>query len=123
MSKIVQAVNAMISNPDKISGVVVQERKYFFLYDRKYKWSISRYTTDSGTDEYFLRYYPGDDTLEQLAAERVMADEKVVSYDTEEIGTREARESFRELCTTVKERLLNVNKALDEIIKDGEIFT
>ena len=40
MTKIVQAVNAMISNPDKIKSVIPNGQEFFFIYKDKYKWSI-----------------------------------------------------------------------------------
>lgn len=118
MSKIVRAVNAMLSQPEKISGAIAREGRYFFLYDRKYKWSIQALP---GGDNCLLIYYPGEDTLEELAIRPGWEEEKVVAYRSEDLGTKEAFETFRELHTTVKERLLNVNEALDDIISSGGV--
>lgn len=118
MSKIVQAVNSMVANPDLVNRVLRGfEGELFFLYKGKYKWSIRR--NDDG--EFFLFYYPGDQTLEHLAQLQDYEWQdfgEMVSYSTKEIGTREARSSFSDLYTLLKERLFGVNEALDDIIGD-----
>ena len=35
--KIVQVINAMISNKNKISNVIRDENEFFFLYDEKFE--------------------------------------------------------------------------------------
>lgn len=120
MSKIVQAVNAMINNPKLITKVIQGHDELFFLYKNKYKWSM---TERDGT--HFLWYYPGDETLEELAmfepqdwGDGIADGIAVVTYRDTEIGTREAKSSFLELYTLLKERLYGVNDALDDIISD-----
>lgn len=103
MSKIVTAVNTMISNSDKISEIRPKDNEYFFLYKGKYKWSISY---DKQNDLYNLYYYPGDITFEELSQ---MEDwthySNYIAYNTKEIGTREARDTFSELYRAVREGL------------------
>ncbi|UUZ72960.1 hypothetical protein LP415_05615 [Polaromonas sp. P1(28)-8] len=119
MSKIVQAVNAMISNPDKIGKVIRGESEFFFLYKDKYKWSMSPREGD-----HILWFYPGDESLEQLASYEGQdwEDTSMVTYRDSEIGTKEAKASFAELYTLLKERVYGVNKVLDDIISDAEPF-
>lgn len=119
MSKIVQAVNAMISNPDKIGKVIRGESELFFLYKDKYKWSMDRREGD-----HILWFYPGDESLEQLASfeGEDWAETSMVTYRDSEIGTKEAKASFAELYTLLKERVYGVNKVLDDIISDAEPF-
>lgn len=116
MSKIVQAVNAMISNPDLISNVIPNEKEFFFLYKDKYKWSITR--RDDST--HIIWYYPGTEHLESLAAYDGQDWEgtPMVTYKDAEIGTKEAKASFSELYTLIKERAYGVNDVLDDIISD-----
>ena len=118
MSKIVLAVNAMISNPNLISTVIQNDKEIFFLYKGKYKWSIS--LRDGG--EHFLWYYPGIETIQQLAATEGQEWEgtKMVTYKDNDIGTKEAKASFSELYTIIKERVYGVNEVLDDIIADAE---
>lgn len=115
MSKIVQAVNAMISNPNLISNVIPNEKEFFFLYKNKYKWSISRRDND-----HILWYYPGGDRLEALSSYEGSDWEgtPMVNYRDAEIGTKEAKASFSELYTLIKERAYGVNEVLDDIISD-----
>lgn len=116
MSKIVQAVNAMISNPEFVSNVIPGDNEFFFLYKNKYKWSIAR----RNGDEHFLWFYPGGESLETLAAHDGSDWEgtPMVIYRDSEIGTKEAKASFSELYTLIKERAYGVNEVLDDIISD-----
>lgn len=120
MSKIVQAVNAMISNPDNISAVVKGESELFFRYKGKYTWSMRR--NENGL--HYLYFYPDGDDVDDLARREVAGDAwgdvNMVVYNDGEIGTREAKASFSELFTLLKECVFGVNKVLDEIIADGE---
>lgn len=120
MSKIVQAVNAMISNKQLIKDVLLGDREVFFRYRNKYKWSIRQ--TEDG--EYILWHYPGGGDLEELAA--YIDDDwegvPMVSYKTSEIGTKEAEASFAELYQIVKERAYGMDEILDDIISDLDPF-
>lgn len=118
MSKIVQAVNAMISNPDFITDVQQNGGEYFFLYRGKYKWSITR----REDNEHLLFFYPGNEPLDVLAMMEGSDWENVpmVTYRDAEIGTREAKASFAELYTLAKERLYRVDDVLDDIISDAD---
>lgn len=119
MSKIVQAVNAMITNADWITPVIQNGNEFFFVYRGKYKWSIS-----NRNGEHLLWYYPGNEMIESLASfdGPEWEDTPMVTYRDLEIGTREAKASFAELYTLVKERLYDVNVVLDDIISDAEPF-
>lgn len=119
MSKIVQAVNAMITNADWITPVIKNGDEIFFVYRGKFKWSISK-----RDGEHLLWYYPGDESIESLSSYdgHDWVDTPMVTYRDSEIGTREAKASFAELYTLVKERLYGVNNVLDDIISDAEPF-
>lgn len=116
MSKIVQAVNAMISNPGNITKVIQGERELFFLYRDKYKWSMRE--DEKG---YVLLFYPGNERLETLASYVGPEWEgtNMLQYSSEEIGTKEAKASFAELYALLKESVFGVNKVLDDIISDA----
>ena len=118
MSKIVTAVNAMILNTEKISDVLYIGWWMFFLYDGKYVWSIR---WDEPTDQYYLCLYP-DLSMERLESLSDLEWEHVrsVTYSTEELKTREAKESFAELYLIVKEKAHGVDRVLDDIIGTSE---
>lgn len=125
MSKIVQAVNAMISNKDKISQVmkgIGTPDEYFFLYKDKHKWSIY-YTKNN--EEYVLCYYPGKQSLEQLA---FMEDGEwhsffeLIAYGSRDLGTVEAHKSMQELYSIVKGKIFGIDEVLDDIIGDDVPF-
>lgn len=116
MSKVVQAVNAMLSNPEKITGVHENDNEYYFEYNGKFKWSIRQGENGS----ILLYFYPGDESFTYLANVHPSewGEVKMVVYRDSEIGTREARASFAELLKAVQEKLYGVDALLDEIIKD-----
>lgn len=122
MSKIIQAINTMISNSSNITKTIQNNRELFFLYSGRYKWSIVK--PESTTEEYSLHYYPGEVSLDFLA--NIDEDDpdgwediNFITYSTKELKTREARESLAELYLVVKEKIYGVGDALDEIIKTG----
>lgn len=115
MSKIVIAVNSMITHADKISDVV--QNKYdgelFFKYNHKYVWGIKE---EKGN--YFLYFYPETEEVDELNDEIDWDNYPYVIYKTHDLKTREASESFGELYLIIKERIHNVDKVLDDIIGD-----
>lgn len=117
MSKIVVAANAMIDNKGKISNVVpgINGVEVFFLFDGRYKWSV----IERADSAYALVYYPGSQTLEELAGmeeyEWVEFSE-LVYYNSKDIGTRESEETFRELYKLVKDMKYGMDDILDNII-------
>lgn len=117
MSKIVQAVNAMISNPILISGVVKGEKEIFFRYKGKYTWSMKK-----DGNIHYLWYYPNHDVDELLDCESngFWDGVDMVGYNDNEIGTREAKASFAELYLLLKEKMFGVNNVLDDIISDSD---
>lgn len=120
MSKIVQAVNAMIANAHFITNTIHGAGgELFFLYKNKYKWSIFR-----RGNEHYLWFYPGGEPLNLLAT-YVGTDWEdgtpIVTYKDSEIGTKEAKASFSELYNVVKEKLYDVDNVLNDIISDDII--
>lgn len=121
MSRIVQAVNSMISHPNLITNVMRNGEEIFFLYKDKYKWSMRR----ADGSNYFLYYYPGEISIDELAS----LDDyewngftEMVVYSTTELGTREAEESFSELHTILRERMYGINEVFDDIISNNDDF-
>jgi hypothetical protein len=86
------------------------------LYKNKYKWSIKQCQENT----HIIWYYPGTESLESLATYE--PDEwggtPMVNYHDAEIGTKEAKASFSELYTLIKERVYGINDVLDDIISD-----
>lgn len=115
--KIVEAINSMITNKDKIDSVIKNDSEFFFLYNKKYKWSI---LTNNGNYSIFL--YPKDDiSIEQLASwDSLQFNDysDMVTYRTEDIKTRESLESFAELYNIVSSKVFGVDNILDDIIND-----
>ncbi len=118
MSKIVQAVNAMIVNPDNITNVRQSGSEYYFVYKNKYKWSVSQHDGN-----FIVWFYPGSEDIEMISAGYYSSDQiAMVAYNADEIGTREAAASFSELYTILKEKIYGINEVLDDIISDMDPF-
>lgn len=125
MSKIVQAINAMISNSEKLSNICespydYSSGEYFFEYNRKYVWSILK--SDNGT--HTLYFYPKARSSQQMAQVHYeeLSQHPMIAYGSEQLNSKEAKESIGELYTIVKEKLYNVDAALDDIIGDDIPF-
>lgn len=116
MTKIVQAVNAMISNPDKIKSVIPNGQEFFFIYKDKYKWSILK----NEQDDYILFYYAETMDLEEIVNlnNNNWQQLNFVKYALSEIRTREAAESFSELYIVVSEKAYGIDEMFKDIIAD-----
>lgn len=119
MSRIVEAVNKMVANGSAITNVMPgeDETEYFFVYQGKYKWSIA-----DRLDGVHLWFYPGTQPLEHLAALEGEEWETVamVHYSDQELGTQEAKASFRELVGIIKEKRYGMDDVLADIISGGD---
>lgn len=116
MAKIVQVANAMISNSSKISNVLKNKNEYFFLYNKKYKWSISK----SDDEDYYLHFYPTESmTIEELSVFNEWSDfNQFVTYTTKDIKTQESIETFRELYQIVSDKIFGLDDIFDQIINE-----
>jgi len=119
--KIISAANAMIVTRDRITEVIpgTNGNEIFFLYDDKYKWSI---TKNSATD-YTLFFYPGSQKLQELASwpdEAWYEFNTMIRYSSADLGTKEATDTFAELYRIVSENLFGINNVLDEIINNAD---
>jgi hypothetical protein len=117
--KIIQVINSMISNKDKITGVLKNGKEYFFLYDKKYKWSI---TKSSDEDVYYLHFYPANDmTLLELSRfENWQNYDNFITYNSVDHKAIEAEESFKKLYLLVSEKLFDIDKIFDDIIGEDK---
>ncbi|WMB73643.1 hypothetical protein RA178_03190 [Shewanella oncorhynchi] len=118
MSKIISAANVMITNRHLITDVIEanSSSEIFFRYKTRYIWSITR-----SQDKIFLHFYPNAHNTESLAELEPYEWQDyspIISYNSVELGTKEAKSTFEELQLVVKEKLLNMDKVLDDIIGD-----
>ena len=124
MSKIVTAINVMVSNPDRINNVVkgYNDSECFFIYDGKHPWSILK----RQDGDYFLAYYPGDQDIYKLAEipDEYWDQENIhcVIYTSKELGTKEAKESMAELFSMINEKVYGMDGVLDDIINSDPPF-
>lgn len=126
MSRIIRAINTMVSNPAKITHVSAAkglgllmgktpQSEVFFLYDGRHKWSIQQ---TSETDDFVLKHFTTSQSIEFLASSVLTFSPhvQIISYSAIAFKTREAIESMSELHTIVQEKLLGIGDVLDDII-------
>jgi hypothetical protein len=114
--KIVQVINTIITNSSKISDVIKNGDEYFFIYDKKYKWSINK--SGKSEEDYFIHLYPSNDlSITELAYKMDYSNfNDYVTYSTEDLKTREATESFRELYQIVSNKVYGIDDIFNDII-------
>jgi hypothetical protein len=117
--KIVQVLNTMITNQTKISNVLRNDKEYFFLYDKKYKWSI---TKADKSEDYYVHFYPTDHlSIEELASNDDWEGfNHFITYSTVDLKTKEAQETFTELYQIVANKVYGLDDIFDDIIRGDE---
>lgn len=123
MSKIVTAINVMVSNPDRIQKVIkgYNDTECFFVYDGKHSWSILK-----NGHGYYMAYYPGSQDISSLAQipdeHWEEANVHCVSYTSKVLGTKEALDSMAELYSIVNEKVYGMDDVLEDIINSDPPF-
>lgn len=123
MSKVIKAINVMVSNPSLISDVYkgMHFSEIFFKYDRKHCWSILK----NAESVYYLSYFPSAPDLSRLSdisdEEWEIHGPQAVTYNTKDLATKEAIESFSELFSLVNEKVFGMDNILSEIIASDEV--
>lgn len=124
MSKFITAINVMVSNPKLITNVHkgMHATECFFKYDKKHLWSILK----NPEGEFYMSYFPGDQEIDYLASipdehwEEIVNNQ--ISYNSKELGTKEAKQSLSELYTIVNEKVYGIDEVLDDIINSNPDF-
>ncbi|WP_294279664.1 hypothetical protein [uncultured Chryseobacterium sp.] len=117
MTKIIQVLNAMISQSELITNVIKCDKEYFFLYNKKYKWSIAL----DDREIYFVHFYPSNEvSLEELSNRFDWTGfDDFVTYKSSDFKTVEADETFRELYQIVSNKLYNLDEIFNDIINNS----
>lgn len=104
----------MISKNHLITDVIKKDSEFFFNYNKKHKWSVSK----NNEEIYYVHFYPSKElTINDLRAiEDWTYYEDYVTYKSSDFKTVEADESFRELYQVVSSKLFNIDSVFDEII-------
>ncbi len=117
--KIIEVINAMIEKNERISNVYKNGNEIFFLYNNKYKWSIT--LDGQNKQEYIIFYYPLNDynILEISKMDDVEAGNYTfIPYRSADIKTKEATESFAELYKIVSNKIYGIDTIFDDIINN-----
>ncbi|WP_194975128.1 hypothetical protein [Aquiflexum lacus] len=111
--KIIQVLNSIIEKKEKISNVKPNGNAYFFLFDGEFKWAIER--DNSGV--YAVYFFPSNELLiDQFSNPLVWMEEDYVKYSTEELKSKEAFETFKDLYQVVIDKVFDIDKMFDKII-------
>jgi hypothetical protein len=113
--KIIQVLNTMISNQNEISNVLKGEFDiYYFVYKEKYKWAINK---SPKSENYFVYFFPRSEAIEDVVhADWTILD--YIAYSTEDLKTKEALETFRELHQIVVSKVYGIDEMFDDIINN-----
>lgn len=124
MSKVVAAVNTMITNEKKISPVLVgtDSLEIYFSYNKKYNWSLAH---NDDEDCFYLHYYPASHLeLSDLSQMNGFEFNDIISvtYSSKDLGSREAYQTFKELHNLLQEKVYGIDKVLDDILASDDFF-
>ncbi|WP_373493188.1 hypothetical protein [Aquiflexum sp.] len=112
--KIIQVLNSIIEKKDKITNVKPLGSLYFFLFDGEFKWAIER---DNSGDSYSVYFFPSKEALiDYLSSTLTWMEEDYVKYSTEELKSKEAFETFKDLYQIVVDKVFDIDKMFDKII-------
>lgn len=114
--RIVEVVNSMISQKAKISHVIKSGDEMYFLFNKKYKWSIRK---DTGGN-YHLFFYPHETYELKDLINASLEDDEYAVYSSLELKTREANESFADLYRILIEKLFKLDDVFNDIIESDE---
>ena len=128
MSKIITVTNVMISNSNKISTIINHDGVWYFLYDEKYAWCMKIWDYE-GENRYLLYFLTGKrnsyinderefEILSRQDINSLVKNGTAIEYNTNEICSDEALQSFRQLYITIREKGFGIDKVFDKII-DG----
>jgi hypothetical protein len=126
MSRIAAVVDAISSNPNKITRVINLDNYWFFLYNEKYAWCIQN-RDNEGKIRYMLYFIKvaGDfvvndpkqfEIVSRQDVDSLVKKGEAIEYDSNEVGSDEALHSFRMLYSAVKEKGIGLAKVFDEIL-------
>lgn len=117
MSKIIQAMNAMIANQKKIKSVRrAANGEIFFIYNNKHSWGLN-----SIQGEHFLYFYPDNPSVETLLSVDDWENIPMVVYKESDMRTREATSTFAELYSLLNEKVYGIDDVLDDILADDDL--
>lgn len=122
--KIVQVINTIISNKEKITEIKVDNKEFYFLYNNKTKWSVEK-TYDDYREDYIVNFYPDDpDNIVPSDLDDIISDKgfgiltNFASYSARDLGTVEAYETFKDLFDILFDRIYGINDTFDSILAD-----
>lgn len=118
--KVVTVINTMCHNPQLISDVTPAGNEYYFRYKSHVFSILHRGQGSEGWGSYSLYIYPdGSSDLRHLASALGQANPddigvKLIAYHSEDYD----ESSMKRLYNLVKERYMNVDNILDDILSD-----
>ncbi|OXB20234.1 hypothetical protein B0A80_19245 [Flavobacterium tructae] len=120
--KIVLVINAMITNKEKISNILLDQQEIYFLYNNKYKWSIEK-VVENWSNQYELNFYPKnpdaiveDDLEDIIYKKRHGSILNVATYSTSDLKGTETYESFKELYQLLIDKFYGIDDMFEDIL-------
>jgi len=123
MDKIIPTIQAMVKHPQNISDVCTgceNKDEYFFLYNKKYRWSISQSEADGSFN---LFYYAAPNmTIEEIASVPSDAQQEyLLWFSSKNFPSKEQQLAFSDLLKIVREKLFNIDAVMEDIIGDDSV--
>ncbi|QXU39997.1 hypothetical protein [Pedobacter sp. D749] len=105
----------MALSSDKISDIIYKfKTEFYFVYDKKYNWSISK----DENDHYFLHlYHKNDMTIQELSEYTSWETYTFKSYVSSDYDSHEI-ESFAYLYNIIEEKESGIDHILNDILSD-----
>lgn len=134
MSTIIEVLNVIIDNRDKIKEVArgSDPNKLYFRYGGPRIWSVEL------NGPIVVRVYPNSDVIGEISLEKIARSNSIertpenikisqalsanVEYSDQEWTSREAKSTFKDLYKTVLERSYSVDKYFEDIVANGGIL-
>jgi hypothetical protein len=113
MEKLAQALNKMLERKDLISNVIGKGKEYYFLFNKKHKWSV---VFNASPIKYSLYYYTLDISLEDIANITSFNDSMYVFFSDEKLKDLNCLEQVKQLYIYLEGSAAGLDEALDEIL-------
>ena len=116
MEKIAQALAKMNERRDLISPVIRKGSEYYFLFNKKHKWSISYGTHATASKLYSLYFYTMPNNIEEIAIMPSFTEDMYVHYSQGKLLELGCLNAVINLYEFLESSSSGIEKALDDIL-------
>lgn len=117
--KIIEVLEKIVNEPEKIEEIKVYQTEYFFRFAGQVISLLKRDETDSSLGEYSLYFYPRwRSSLGQLISTQEHDPDSIqmAPYHSIQFPSPVQKASFKKLYSLLTEKALGIDEILDEIL-------